>query len=110
MASIQRAPVRVCRQDKPFLQIPALLKELSGSPHFLVSSAAFLTSCFAGEAVSVGSLLKQQLPDLFAKDIPSAQVLVHGIEISPDTPLEWLAVNMAHPDGFLYLAVLPAPS
>ena len=37
-------------------------------------------------------------------------VLVGGVSMSLDAPVAWLHANLAHPDHFLYVAVVPCAS
>lgn len=38
------------------------------------------------------------------------QVVIHGIEPLLETPLQWLSEHLSHPDNFLHISVVPAPS
>uniref|UniRef100_A0A3Q2YZ05 Autophagy protein 5 n=1 Tax=Hippocampus comes TaxID=109280 RepID=A0A3Q2YZ05_HIPCM len=38
------------------------------------------------------------------------QVVIHGIEPLMETPLQWLSEHLSHPDNFLHICVVPAPS
>lgn len=38
------------------------------------------------------------------------QVVIHGIEPLLETPLQWLSEHLSHPDNFLHVCVVPAPS
>lgn len=41
-------------------------------------------------------------------DLPSDHTsLIHGIELSPTTPLQWLSEHFSHPDNFLHMCVVP---
>jgi hypothetical protein len=85
-------PVRIFRPDRPFIQLASNRKDqVSGSTTTLLS------------------LVKQALPESITAEgtiKPTLQVLVQGVRPSLDTPLEWLAVNMSHPDNFLYIVVV----
>jgi len=59
------------------------------------------------EATTIYTVLKQYLPEVLeegaTKVKPEVRLLVQGIAAPLTTSLEWLIVNMAHPDGFLYI-------
>lgn len=38
------------------------------------------------------------------------QVIIHGIEPLLETPIQWLSEHLSHPDNFLHISVIPAPS
>lgn len=38
------------------------------------------------------------------------QVVIHGIEPLLETPLQWLSEHLSHPDNFLHICVVPAPT
>ena len=52
------------------------------------------------------------LHDLIPTEFPSVsdfnklKVLVQGIEIPSNAPINWLADNFSHPDGFLYFVIV----
>ena len=69
----------------------------------------------ANEHTTLGEVLQQLLGQregaarLLSGDSSAAEgvvVLVHGIAISHDTPIEWLYKHCAHPDAFLYLTAV----
>ena len=33
--------------------------------------------------------------------------LIHGIELSPESPLQWLSEHFSYPDNFLHICVVP---
>jgi autophagy-related protein 5 len=39
--------------------------------------------------------------------LPRATAILHGLELHPDTPLPWLALNCAYPDNFIHLLIAP---
>ncbi|XP_077455759.1 autophagy protein 5 [Stigmatopora argus] len=66
-----------------------------------------------GNAHTLGDLLKETYPKALPHDGEAAnryQVLIHGIEPLLETPLQWLSEHLSHPDNFLHICVLPAPS
>ena len=38
---------------------------------------------------------------------PDHCVLIHGVELSPETPLQWLSEHLSYPDNFLHVCVVP---
>jgi autophagy-related protein 5 len=67
----------------------------------------------AGVPTTLGDVLAQLLPDHFGDAQPSSsslqdtpvRVLVQGVKVPLHTPLNWLALACAHPDGWLYVSV-----
>eukprot|EP01065_Artemidia_motanka_P036780 TRINITY_DN447_c0_g3_i1.p1 TRINITY_DN447_c0_g3~~TRINITY_DN447_c0_g3_i1.p1 ORF type:complete len:289 (+),score=54.05 TRINITY_DN447_c0_g3_i1:67-933(+) len=68
--------------------------------------------------MTLGQFLRETLPDVYGDDlagdaaskpqeVPShrAQLLIHGVNPYLNTPLQWLAEYMCHPDGFLHIIV-----
>lgn len=59
-----------------------------------------------------GDLVENTLGDvlqLYSSSFPISQehcVLIHGIEISPQTPIQWLSENLSYPDSFLHICVV----
>lgn len=37
--------------------------------------------------------------------LPQAKAILHGLELHPETPLPWLALNCAYPDNFIHLLI-----
>ena len=33
--------------------------------------------------------------------------LIHGIELSPESPLQWLSEHFSYPDNFLHICIVP---
>nr|KAJ3422369.1 autophagy protein 5 [Polyrhizophydium stewartii] len=57
----------------------------------------------AAQATTVADLLQAH-----ASSMRSPVALLHGIVLPPDTPIVWLALNAAYPDGFLHIVVAQA--
>ncbi|KAF3692413.1 Autophagy protein 5 APG5-like [Channa argus] len=38
------------------------------------------------------------------------QVVIHGIEPLLETPLQWISEHLSHPDNFLHICIIPAPT
>lgn len=49
-------------------------------------------------------IMPNEFADLKAERLP--KVIIHGIQPSLETPLQWLCVNCSHPDNFLYITVI----
>ena len=67
----------------------------------------------ATEQTTLGSVLSELLGDgegaagvLQAGELQSVAVLVQGLAVELDTPVEWLYRHCAHPDAFLYLTAI----
>ncbi len=60
------------------------------------------------------SLTAQLWPFLSLTLIPDEpkrfQVMIHGIEPLLETPIQWLSEHLSHPDNFLHISIIPAPS
>ena len=39
---------------------------------------------------------------------PHIQVLIHGMEVPPETPLQWMSQHLSYPDNFIHLCILPS--
>lgn len=52
------------------------------------------------------------LPSLspYTEESKHYQVVIHGIEPLLETPLQWLSEHLSHPDNFLHISIIPAPS
>ena len=53
-----------------------------------------------GVARTVG----QFLDAVFSEQQP-ARVVVHGIAVPMDAPVQWLCEHLSHPDGFVHMVV-----
>lgn len=73
-----------------------------GEVHTQVTSAAFEESSLSGEA-TVSKLL---LSKWEVEDYAALKVFTQGIELHPDTPLEFLQRECCYADGFVHLVVL----
>uniref|UniRef100_A0A8C2I8B7 Autophagy protein 5 n=1 Tax=Cyprinus carpio TaxID=7962 RepID=A0A8C2I8B7_CYPCA len=65
-----------------------------------------------GHTLTLGDLLKELFPAaICAEDEPKRfQVMIHGIEPLLETPIQWLSEHLSHPDNFLHISIIPAPS
>lgn len=65
-----------------------------------------------GHTLTLGDLLKELFPAaISAEDEPKKfQVMIHGIEPLLETPIQWLSEHLSHPDNFLHISIIPAPS
>jgi len=91
-------PVRVCRQDRPFVQDPVPAVDAT-----------------TGQEMTLGTFLKSKFPELIKEDssikgnyVTDCVVIVQGVRPPLNTPLVWLANNMSHPDNFVYISLVPA--
>lgn len=88
-------------EPEPFKSIPfAVYRE--GSPIYqrLINSVDK-----DGKELTLEDLIK-----LYSKDcnMPSDHTaLIHGIELSPESPLQWLSEHFSYPDNFLHICVVP---
>uniref|UniRef100_A0A8C7X092 Autophagy protein 5 n=1 Tax=Oryzias sinensis TaxID=183150 RepID=A0A8C7X092_9TELE len=80
--------------DRPFIQRLFRPVSTEGNPHTLFD------------------LLKEMCPDALTKDGEENrfQVVIHGIEPLLETPLQWLSEHLSHPDNFLHICIIPAPT
>ncbi|XP_016375729.1 autophagy protein 5-like [Sinocyclocheilus rhinocerous] len=65
-----------------------------------------------GHTLTLGDLLKELFPAaICVEDEPKRfQVMIHGIEPLLETPIQWLSEHLSHPDNFLHISIIPAPS
>ncbi|KAK3534797.1 hypothetical protein QTP86_025752 [Hemibagrus guttatus] len=89
-----------------------------------------------GHALTLGDLLKEVVPAAICQDAAllrfnpkiidmrdrecfnlyhiydpkKYQVVIHGIEPLFETPIQWLSEHLSHPDNFLHICIVPAPS
>lgn len=72
------------------------------------------TFFFFSDMTSTGLPLKPNCPFLSIPLIPDEpkrfQVMIHGIEPLLETPIQWLSEHLSHPDNFLHISIIPAPS
>jgi autophagy-related protein 5 len=55
---------------------------------------------------TLGLVLKELAPQLFSSsERPNANVVIHGVSPSLETPILWLSENCSNPDNFLYIVV-----
>uniref|UniRef100_A0A8R1DGD0 Autophagy protein 5 n=1 Tax=Caenorhabditis japonica TaxID=281687 RepID=A0A8R1DGD0_CAEJA len=82
-------PLRVCMKNKPFKQILISSKDKSGS------------------LITIGDAIAQVLEDSAVADPSDFRITSHGIDVPPHTPLIFAAKNMAYPDNFVHIVVVP---
>ena len=67
------------------------------------------------QSVTVGQVLFEAFPKLFIEEledegeiiVPSnnmLEVLTHGVKVDLNTSMYWMQLNLAYPDGFVYLS------
>ena len=67
--------------------------------------------------ITIGDILLESFPALFTHELDEdtyetkvqksnqrMEVLLHGVELDPNTNAYWLQLNMAYLDGFVYLS------
>ena len=86
-------PYRIHRPDLPVVQ--TLFRPFSdvGHPHLLRDLLLHAVSDLASSDDDTSSLTQQR-------------VIIHGIEASLDTPVQWLSEHFSHPDNFLHVCLL----
>ncbi|CAI4225877.1 unnamed protein product [Auanema sp. JU1783] len=89
--------------DQSFLHIPLRLYE-SGKPFKQVPLKPTQES---GEEATLSSALAQLYPNL---DISTTEFFSHGISLPLNTPLTYLAENIAYPDNFVHVCAVPVES
>uniref|UniRef100_A0A673JLJ1 Autophagy protein 5 n=1 Tax=Sinocyclocheilus rhinocerous TaxID=307959 RepID=A0A673JLJ1_9TELE len=62
-----------------------------------------------GHTLTLGDLLKELFPAAIYEP-KRFQVMIHGIEPLLETPIQWLSEHLSHPDNFLHISIIPAPS
>ncbi|XP_063719083.1 autophagy protein 5-like [Symsagittifera roscoffensis] len=91
--------------DEPFKYIPFRIydSELNYKTK-LVSPVCYDT----GEVSTLGTLLKQVLPESTYSKWSKKQLstIIHGMEVRPEIPLQWLSENLSYPDNFLHIALV----
>ncbi|TRY55978.1 hypothetical protein DNTS_018859 [Danionella cerebrum] len=63
-----------------------------------------------GQPLTLGDLLKELFPAAVEDEPKKLQVMIHGIEPLLETPVQWLSEHLSHPDNFLHISIIPAPS
>lgn len=65
-----------------------------------------------GALHTLGDLLREMYPAAVPSEGEEKRLLVviHGIEPLFETPLQWLSEHLSHPDNFLHICIVPAPS
>lgn len=83
-------PFRIHQRDAPFVQ--NLARPVSES----------------GEVHTLKHLLVESLPSVFAseEDFEQMRIIIHGIEVPLETPLQWLSEHFSHPDNFLHIVLV----
>lgn len=63
---------------------------------------------FTGEVHTLKHLLVESLPSVFAseEDFEQMRIIIHGIEVPLETPLQWLSEHFSHPDNFLHIVLV----
>ncbi|XP_006822372.1 autophagy protein 5-like [Saccoglossus kowalevskii] len=89
--------------DEPFRNIPFRIYQVDKS----YIQSLFRPVTDDGEPLTLGDLLKENLPDIIPKiDACVTQVIIQGVEPPLDTPIQWLSEHLSHPDNFLHICVL----
>jgi len=95
--------------DEPFKYIPFRIydAELNYKTK-LVSPVSYDTA----EVTTLGLLLKQVLPEVTYNRIVKNQlsILIHGLDVKLDVPVQWLSENLSYPDNFLHIALVHSKS
>uniref|UniRef100_A0A914X3Q0 Autophagy protein 5 n=1 Tax=Plectus sambesii TaxID=2011161 RepID=A0A914X3Q0_9BILA len=78
-------PMRLYKTDKPYRQV--LVKPMNE----------------AAERTTLAEACRIFDPDF---DSSSSRVVSHGVEVPLDTPVIWLAENLAYPDNFVHISIL----
>ncbi|GMR58867.1 hypothetical protein PMAYCL1PPCAC_29062, partial [Pristionchus mayeri] len=79
-------PIKLYRKGSPMRQMPLSPRTSSSTPTLLSDALPLLD------------------PSL---DLSTHSIISHGILIPLDTPLSWLAHNVAYPDNFVHLVAVP---
>ncbi|KAI8994469.1 autophagy protein Apg5-domain-containing protein [Pilobolus umbonatus] len=56
------------------------------------------------EDYTIGSVIMKMIPPI-APLIDSISILLHGVEIPPETPIEWACTNLIYLDNFLHVVL-----
>ncbi|KAI5616888.1 autophagy protein 5, partial [Silurus asotus] len=108
--AINRKLMEYPTEDGGFRYIPfRIYQTLSDRPSI---QKLFRPVSSEGHALTLGDLLKELVPDVISQDgdPKKYQVVIHGIEPLFETPIQWLSEHLSHPDNFLHICIVPAPS
>lgn len=83
---IRHVPFRIYQYDRPFVQ--KLCKPFKEN----------------GDRLTMEELVTEVIPSF---DFSKSRLVSHGIEIPRETPMLWLAENLAYPDNFIHLCLCP---
>lgn len=58
--------------------------------------------------LTVENVLKKMIPDLFLSEdtLKAISIIVHGVELPIDTPINWAYENLSFADNFLHIVVI----
>ena len=87
-------PYRIHRPDLPVVQMPFRPFSDVGDVHLLRDLLRHAVSDPTDTGDDSESLTRHR-------------VIIHGIETSLDTPVQWLSEHLSHPDNFLHICLLP---
>lgn len=60
---------------------------------------------------TVEDILKKTIPELSTEEaLATISIIIHGVELPLDTPMNWAYENLSFADNFLHIAVIPIPS
>lgn len=83
-------PFRIYQLDHPFIQRP--IRPLSDT----------------GEKRTLRHVVELCYPGCLDEDgVTTNKIIIHGIEPSLETPLQWMSEHLSYPDNFLHLCFLP---
>jgi len=89
-------PYRIHRPDLPVVQTPFRPFSNVGEPHLLRDLLLHAVSDLTDADSDTGT-----------KSFHRHRVIIHGIETSLDTPVQWLSEHLSHTDNFLHICLLP---
>ncbi|KAF7226699.1 autophagy protein 5 [Nothobranchius furzeri] len=108
--AMNRKLMEYSTEEGGFRYIPFRIYQTSSDRPFI--QKLFRPVSPEGSAHTLGDLLNEMYPDALTRDGEKKryQVLIHGIEPLLETPLQWLSEHLSHPDNFLHICVVPAPT
>ncbi len=61
-----------------------------------------------GEVSTLDTVLKLVLPSATFDMVLNKRltILIHGLDVRLDVPLQWLSENLSYPDNFLHIALV----
>lgn len=59
-----------------------------------------------GTLPTIQDILKKTLPELSTEEgLATISIIIHGVELPLDTPINWAYENLSFADNFLHIAV-----